>query len=374
MKKFKSVNIPFSKNTLAEVTTSPLPFWKRSGKALVSHKKELNFGYLCKLTSNKYFDFTKQVICKNDEMSNLKSGDCILLTSDGYVNLVWDAISHQNVLFITEACNCNCLMCPQPPQKHSQEHFKTSIQLLSLINPDSVSQICITGGEPTLFDENFFSLIEIATKRFPNVHFILLTNGKKFSDFEFTKKFMSYNPTNIVPCISIHSDIDTIHDVIVGAKGSFEKTVQGIRNLAKFRQPTELRFVINKMNFERIEQFSTFAYRNFPFIAHFAFMGLEITGHARENYDLIWIDPYEYKEHLAAAIHELDRRALQASVYNVSHCLVDESIRAFCKQSISSWKNNYIEICNECDARDICCGFFATSGEYISPRIKCIRK
>lgn len=137
--------------------------------------------------------------------------------------------------------------------------------------------------------------MKILKEKFDGKDIILLTNGKRFSNFDFTKKFIEIGLKNIIPCISLHSDIDKIHDEIVGVKGSYKLTIKGIYNLAKFICPIEIRYVINKLNYSRLYYFAEFSYRNFPFVFHFAFMELEVTGNAVENYEQIWIDPYDYK-------------------------------------------------------------------------------
>jgi len=262
-------------------------------------------------------------------------------------------------------------MCPQPPQPHNNSLKARNERIISLIKPTKNQPICITGGEPTLIKEDFFETLSALKKRHNQSPYILLSNGKSFSDFEFTKNFVNQRPSNITTCISLHSDIDDIHDEIAGSPGSFYKTVKGLYNLARFRERIEIRVVINKLNFEHIERFANFIYRNFPFIAHCAFMGQEITGKAILNFDQIWVDPYEYRENLAAAVNTLSRADINTSIYNIPLCLLLKSAWPFAKQSISDWKNIFLPICNECSKKHLCAGSFSTSGvhnsAYINP-------
>jgi len=64
-------------------------------------------------------------------------------------------------------------------------------------------------------------------------------------------------------------------------------------NLAKFRHKIEIRYVINKLNYNRLKSFADFVYRNFPFTIHVTLMGLEVTGLAMDNFSKIWIDPVD---------------------------------------------------------------------------------
>jgi hypothetical protein len=63
-----------------------------------------------------------------------------------------------------------------------------------------------------------------------------------------------------------------------------------------------------KQNYKRLLQISEFIYRNFPFISHIAFMGMEVTGHAFDNFNEIDITPQEYNENLLEALIYLQQR------------------------------------------------------------------
>lgn len=215
--------------------------------------------------------------------------------------------------------------------------------------------------------------MKILKEKFDGKDIILLTNGKRFSDFDFTKKFIEIGLKNIIPCISLHSDIDKIHDEIVGVKGSYKLTIKGIYNLAKFICPIEIRYVINKLNYSRLYYFAEFSYRNFPFVFHFAFMELEVTGNAVENYEQIWIDPYDYRDLLESAILELNRRNMNVSIYNIPHCLLNKKVWRFARKSISEWKNKYLDVCKDCELISECCGVFSTSGKFQSKNIHSIK-
>ena len=107
--------------------------------------------------------------------------------------------------------------------------------------------------------------------------------------------------------IPLFSDIADEHNRIVGAK-TFYKTVQGLYNLALFRQHIGLRIVVHKQTYKRLPQFADFIYHNFLFVAHVVFMQMETTGLAKENFDDLWIDPYDYNDEL---------RPLQNSLFKI---------------------------------------------------------
>jgi His-Xaa-Ser system radical SAM maturase HxsC len=242
--------------------------------------------------------------------------------------------------------------------------------MLRLLSPCNVHQIGITGGEPTLAPESLFTILRICKERFPKASVSLLTNGKKFQNFDFTRSIVEIGHPGLLYCISLYSDTDTQHDNIVGVPGSFGETVKGLHNLALFQQPVEIRMVIFKENYQRLLPFAEFIYRNFPFVFHVAFMGMECTGLASDNLDQVWIDPTEYALDLKTAVLHLNRRAIPVSIYNLPLCLIPHEIWRFSKNSISTWKNIYLNQCENCKMRANCGGFFATSvrqSDHIKP-------
>jgi len=371
VKKIKGISNNFGDTVLGVVTRNPWTL-KRKGRILVSEDVPiLTTGFRgiihSNVSNNESFPSIK---IQADELRMLSEGDCVSLNRDGTVAVVWENRSPMNALLLTEACDCRCLMCPQPPKAHNKSLVETVREILNLVKPATTQTICITGGESTLLREEFFDVLRLIDKRCPKSPSMLLTNGKSFSDFSFTQKFVAVKPKNLLVCVSLHSDVDEVHDRIVGAKDSFYKTAMGLQNLARFRQPVEIRVVISKLNADRLESIANFIIRNFPFIKHCAFMGMEITGHAKENYNDIWIDPYQYQEQLFKAVKTISRANLNVSIYNIPLCLTKPSSRCFTRKSISGWKNDYLPVCNTCSVKTECCGIFTTSGPYQSVHIK----
>jgi hypothetical protein len=91
-----------------------------------------------------------------------------------------------------------------------------------------------------------------------------------------------------------------------------------------------------------------------------ALMGLENTGFAIANNDVLWIDPLDYQEQLAAGVDVLSTAGVNVSVYNLPLCGLDPIVRPFAVQSISDWKSAYLAECDGCSARRDCAGFFST--------------
>lgn len=85
--------------------------------------------------------------------------------------------------------------------------------------------------------------------------------------------------------------------------------------------------------------------------------GLENTGFALANADMLWIDPLDYRDDLAG-VDVLATAGVAVSVYNLPRCVLARSTWPFAAQSISDWKNGYLEQCDRCVERPRCSGFF----------------
>ena len=87
-------------------------------------------------------------------------------------------------------------------------------------------------------------------------------------------------------------------------------------------------------------------------------MGIESTGLARKNYEELWIDPLDYQESLSQVVYFLFNRGVPVSIYNLPLCLIPAHLSCFARQSISDWKNLFIDTCQQCTAVKHCSGFF----------------
>ena len=150
----------------------------------------------------------------------------------------------------------------------------------------------------------------------------------------------------------------------------FYKTVQGLYNLALFRQRIGLRIVVHKQTYKRLPQFADFIYHNFPFVAQVAFMQMETTGLAKENFENLWIDPYDYNNELREAVLLLADRGMKPYIYNAQLCVLPEDIRCYAQRSISDWKDIYIEESDGCVLKGQCAGFFESNRQAHSSHIK----
>jgi len=306
-----------------------------------------------------------------DNLDEINEGDVLLVEPDaGNVSVLYETASPHNALLVTERCNCSCIMCPQPPREQEESLTPLNMRLIDLMRPGP-RVLALTGGEPTLARDDFIALVERCKSRLPDTRLVVLTNGRLFKDRRYVERLVGVSHPRLLVAVALYSEVDSLHDRIAGAEGAFADTIRGLHNLALYRVPTELRTVVLRPNYRRLQQFADFAYRNLSFIVHLAFMGLETTGYALRNLNAVWVDPYDTAPQLAAACKFLWRRMVPVSVYNYPLCVIPRQIWPLARRSISGWKNVYLEECEGCAVKDRCCGLFESStakhSDYIHP-------
>jgi His-Xaa-Ser system radical SAM maturase HxsC len=300
----------------------------------------------------------------------LAEGDIIrFVPSQGNLRVVYRKVSRHNVLFITERCNSRCLMCSQPPRDINDGYLADEIlQAIPLMAPET-PQLCITGGEPTLYFSSLLRIIRGVKENLPRTSLHMLSNGRLFRHLEYAKAIASLDHPDFVIGIPLYSNQPSGHDYIVQSKGAFDETLFGLLNLARYGQKIEIRFVIHRETVPRMVATAKFIARNLPFASNVALMGLEPIGFAKSNLEALWIDPWDYRQELEEAVQILQQAQLRVSVYNHQLCVLPKSIWTVAMQSISDWKNIYLDCCADCSMKSGCAGFFSSSASTHSTHV-----
>jgi len=368
MKQIQGKSFNIAEDVIGRITFGKNVFF-RGNEILV--KKDVSnsvFGYAATITTKEDFASNGKPYCIVNDIEDFNEGDVVVINAKGEIIFVYEINSNHNALMATERCNHRCIMCPQPPILQEKDKTPFNLKLISLFDKKT-QEIGITGGEPTLIGDNLFTLVNHIKKALPKTAISILSNGVKFADREYAMKLAMCKHQDLQIDIPIFSDIAEEHNHIVGAK-TFYKTIQGLYNLALFRQRIGLRVVIHKKTYKRLPQLADFIYHNFPFVTQVAFMQMETTGLAKENLDELWIDPYDYNVELREAVLLLANRGLKPYIYNAQLCVLPEDIRCYAQQSISDWKDIYISECDGCILQGQCAGFFESNREAHSSHIK----
>ncbi len=346
---------------------------KKKNKILViENGRNTQSGYKAVVTSEPINNDSFIGVSQVKNLSNINEGDIITIDNMGIINVVHDINSEHNAIFITERCNSNCIMCSQPPVNSEEDRHEINLKHISLL-PKNIDSIGITGGEPTLIKDRLIEIFENILKKSPKVNINMLSNAILFDDLDYTKKIAQVINSRTVIDIPLYSDVDTIHNEIVGSK-TFYRTIEGIYNLALYKVKIGIRVVVHKLNYKRLSNLAEFIYANFPFVYQIAFMQMEPIGNALVNIKKLWIDPYDYNAELEEAVNILYNRGLYVSIYNSQLCILSEKMHRFAVQSISDWKKVFLDECADCCLKNDCPGFFASSVQYHSRKIKSVKE
>jgi His-Xaa-Ser system radical SAM maturase HxsC len=308
------------------------------------------------------------------DLDYLADGDIVSIDPRGSIRTLYRRSSPHNFILMTEQCNSFCLMCSQPPRLvNDRDRIPEHLRLIELMDPET-GQLGITGGEPTIFGDDFLRIVGACRDRLPKTSLHVLTNGRSFYYREFARRLGRIRHPDLVLGIPLYSSVDSHHDYVVQARGAFEETVIGIHHLAEFDVSVEIRVVLHAQTYRTLPVLAEFIARNFPFACHVALMGLEMFGFTRPNVDTLWIDPFDYKTQLEDATEILALAGLTVSIYNLQLCALDESLWPFAVKSISDWKNIYFPECDECEVRNGCGGMFQSAAWKHSAHIRPIKK
>lgn len=332
------------------------PFTRSKDILVGTNIDRIPYGYKSVISTNTTFVDKQRPYCLINSIEDFHEGDVVVINKNGDIVFLYEIASRHNAIMATERCNHRCIMCPQPPIQQEKDRTSFNLELISLFDKKT-QEIGITGGEPTLIGDNLFTIIKHIQKELPNTAISILSNGVRFADKEYAMKLAMCHHRDLQVDIPLFSDIADEHNRIVGAN-TFYKTVAGLYNLALFHIRIGIRIVVHRQTYRRLPQFAEFIYRNFPFVSQVAFMQMETIGLAKENFEELWIDPYDYNEQLREAVLLLADRRMNPYIYNAQLCILPDDIRRYALQSISDWKDIYLPECEGCILRGKCAGFF----------------
>lgn len=156
---------------------------------------------------------------------------------------------------ITMACNLECLHCFNGVQigKHKSGATERPLPDIMEIGHKFVeagaSKVLFTGGEPLMRPQIVIALGTFLSKH--NIGIGFVSNGTLI-DANLVRWFKEVQVKDFV--ISLHSPDADLHDDIVGVKGSFQRTLKGVRLLveAGLGEYIRINMVVNKKNLHQI--------------------------------------------------------------------------------------------------------------------------
>lgn len=287
--------------------------------------------------------------------------DVFELYEDGTAYRCYDDSSVENVFFITDKCNSNCIICPMPESSRKRGNMANIDNLIEIARhiPSDVSHMTITGGEPFMVGKELFRLLAFCKEKFEETEFQILTNGRAFAMDDYCEYLLATIPNHSIIGIPIHGSCQKIHDAITQAPGSFRQTIAGLRKIQELGIVTELRVVVCRDNVFDLKNMAEMIASEFQKTSFVSIMAMEMTGSAYMNRERVWIPYKESFRYVRQAVDVLINAGIDVRLYNFPLCTVDSDMRMICFKSISSWKVRYGQECSGCSVKNVCGGVFA---------------
>ena len=149
------------------------------------------------------------------------------------------------VLRVGYSCNNKCIHCFVENKRTERDlTFDEIKKVIDSSNPKSL--LIVTGGEPTVRPDLLEILKYIKARGTENN---VQSNGMNFFDEDYVKKVGPFIDSLTIP---VHSSSPEIFDSITQVRGSFEKTIQGLKNLKKNGVRFTTQTVINQLNYKSL--------------------------------------------------------------------------------------------------------------------------
>jgi His-Xaa-Ser system radical SAM maturase HxsC len=283
-------------------------------------------------------------------------GDVVLVEPEGgRVERLLRAGSPHNTLLITERCDQLCLMCSQPPKKTHVDRFAAFEEACLLAEPGAV--IGLSGGEPTLFKEQIFALVEGVHESRPDIGFHILSNGQHF-EAEDVSRLREPAFANVEWGIPLYAAEPSLHDIIVHKVGAYERLHRSFAWLLLAGANVELRTVVLTHNVAALPALARHVAAKLGFARSWSIMQLENIGFARNRWANLYFDHRDGFAAIASAVDEATLHGVAVRLFNFARCSVPTDYRPFAAASISDWKRRYAPACERCREKHLCSGFF----------------
>jgi MoaA/NifB/PqqE/SkfB family radical SAM enzyme len=222
----------------------------------------------------------------------------------------------------TYKCNSNCPMCGVLEKKRKEGWQYTYHQLTEKIDgfkPTREDTVILSGGEPTIYKETQNIIPYVRNKYGSKV--IMFSNGRAFKNPLFVKKFESLDLTNCL--IPLFSHKPETHDLLTGAKGSFEETVKGLSNLNKSQIPFSIKTVAMKKNYIDIPNIIKFCLDHFDKATSIGIHGMHLQGDAPGNRDIVFVRHSEAIKYVEEACDLVIERGVNLVLSAFPMCSLD---------------------------------------------------
>lgn len=155
-------------------------------------------------------------------------------------------------------CNNFCMFCVDSHRHRFDVFEKDERNVIYKIIRENrgLKKICFGGGgEPTL-SPHLINYVQCAHEQGYR-EIAVVSNGRQYGDVQYCLDLVWAGVREFT--ISIHGHDALIHDALTCSPGSFEQTLNGLRNFSRIRQTLPIRInvshVVNKVNYRFLDKF-----------------------------------------------------------------------------------------------------------------------
>jgi MoaA/NifB/PqqE/SkfB family radical SAM enzyme len=144
---------------------------------------------------------------------------------------------------ITYRCNHLCTFCYNSPTAENELSTSKILEALGKIADFGVLYLTLTGGEP-LCHKDFFEIAGEVKKL--EMALRIYSNGYLLADPAFARRVAELTPFEVE--ISLHGARAETHEALTKIRGSFDKTLRGLRNLKEMGIKVQMKCPITRIN------------------------------------------------------------------------------------------------------------------------------
>lgn len=258
-------------------------------------------------------------------------------------------------------CDNRCLMCTNTVyfSRHPASEYSPASRMKKLggKTKGGTGYAVINGGEPSL-NPRFLDFVSRLRKTLAGKPVTLLSNGRRFRDESFARKFSALARPPFTVAVPVHSSDPALHDRITGAKNSFFDAEKGLDNLfALFRGEIEIRVVLHGLNASSLAGTLSWLRRKFGRYPrwHVTVIHFEIEGKAKKNLKKLSLTLSAAGRLLGKAAGEI-KKLKTPRLYHYPLCVLPAKLRKYSVVSLPENMRVYPEKCSLCRSKNDCPG------------------
>jgi MoaA/NifB/PqqE/SkfB family radical SAM enzyme len=276
-------------------------------------------------------------------------------------------------LRITDQCQERCSFCffyDTPNVDNLVRHHDVA-ELVAALDPETIQQVVLTGGEPTLDPRLPHYLATLASRGFRSI--ILQTNGIKLGEPGMLEALLPFRERLGIG-FALHSATERTNDALThGPPGAFPRKLQAIRAALALGFRCKLTLVLSRTNLPELVAFMETCSELLG--GSDAFVGLSLP--AIEGRMRLFLDSYPRLAELAVALPPALRRARELDLLvafchqcQVPPCIIPDDAQhlesLWFTERPAMWDHDraYGARCHGCAIREHCSGVWSRYAEH----------